>query len=255
MNLKTRTSTVLLSLSFAITSFAPFETRAATGQADLHLRPPAVPLVACDPYFSIWSQGDKLTDVDTTHWTGKPHRLTSLIRIDGKPFRVIGKEPAGVPALPQTNLEVLPTRTVYTLEGQGIRLNLTFTTPALPDDIDVLARPVTYLTWDLKSTDSTTHTVSLDFDANAEITVNSRDQQTTSSTNTEGDWVITRTGSVEQPVLQRKGDDVRIDWGYLYLARPRDFASDVTVSSKPVSRWLMLAYDDEFSIQYRKSVV
>src|SRR3954447_8837306 len=81
------------------------------------LRPPAVPLVTCDPYFSIWSQGDKLTDVNTTHWTGKPHRLTSQVMVDGKAFRLIGKDPASVPALPQTRLEVFPTRTIYTFAG------------------------------------------------------------------------------------------------------------------------------------------
>src|SRR6478752_5793816 len=104
-------------------------------QSAVTLRPPAVPLVACDPYFSIWSPADKLTDADTVHWTGKPHRLNSLVRIDGKPFRLMGKEPSATPALPQTSVELLPTRTIYTFEGEGIRLMLTFMTAALPDDL------------------------------------------------------------------------------------------------------------------------
>jgi len=211
-----------------------------------------VPLVACDPYFSIWSQADKLTDVDTTHWTGKPHRLTSTITIDGQTFRTIGKDPAAAPALPQTGVEVLPTRTIYTFAGQGVQLTLTFTTPALPDDIEVLSRPVTYVEWNLKSTDGKAHKVALSFDAKAEIAVNNRDQQTTTSSSTQGKWVITKTGSVEQNVLGKRGDDIRIDWGYLYLAKPKDFATELKVGSKPVSRWLMLAYDDEYSIQYMK---
>src|SRR5437868_9437213 len=82
-------------------------------------RPPSVPLVTCDPYFSIWSPGDKLNQTNTTHWTGKPHRLMSLARIDGKPFRIIGNDPAEIAALPQTALEVLPTQTIYMFEGEG----------------------------------------------------------------------------------------------------------------------------------------
>ncbi len=39
-----------------------------------------------------------------------------------------------------------PTRTIYTFEGAGVALTLTFTTATLPEDLDILAPPVTYVT-------------------------------------------------------------------------------------------------------------
>ncbi len=261
-----------------------------------NLRPPAVPLVACDPYFSIWSAADKLTDKDTTHWTGKPQRLTSLVRIDGKTFRLMGMEPAEVPALPQTGLEVLPTRTIYSFAGRGIQLTQTFMTADLPDDLDVMSRPVTYVTWEAQSTDALQHTVSVYFDARAELAVNQTDQPVTFGKAEVSNLSAWRVGSVEQPVLQKKGDDLGIDWGYFYLAavRSRSVVSTVNaadfvrsnfvasgalgiaaaetslqnnarndsviayamnlgaVQDQPASGWLMLAYDDLYSIQYMK---
>src|ERR1041385_5651923 len=103
--LKHIASAVVLTAAIAIAALASANASAPT-QSNATLRPPAVPLVACDPYFSIWSPGDKLTDADTVHWTGKPHRLTSHVSIDGKGFRLMGKEPTNIPALPQTGLEV-----------------------------------------------------------------------------------------------------------------------------------------------------
>jgi len=199
-------------------------------------RPPSVPLVACDPYFSIWSPANKLTDTDTTHWTGKPQRLTSLVRIDGKAFRIMGSVPASVPALPQSNLQVLPTRTIYTFEGEGIRLTLTFMTADLPDDVDLLSRPVTYLTWQAESTDAQEHKVSVYFDASSEIAVNQPKQTVNfQSVDTSGikAWSV---GTVEQPVLEKKGDDLRIDWGYFYVAAPREKQSELTVNSADLVR-------------------
>src|SRR4051812_26277517 len=54
------------------------------------LRSPAVPLITIDPYTSIWSFSDKLFGEPTRHWTGRPHRLTGMIRVDGKTMDFMG---------------------------------------------------------------------------------------------------------------------------------------------------------------------
>jgi hypothetical protein len=281
--------------AFVISSLFARGAQLAPRQAESgKFAPPAVPLVAIDPYFSIWSQADKLTDRDTTHWTGKPHRLTSLVRIDGKAFRVMGASPTNVPPLEQKSLTVLPTRTIYTFAGAGVELTLTFMTPALPDDLDVLSWPVTYVTYDFKATDKAKHEVQIYFDAGAEIAVNTPNQEVTASVEPIEGLNGTSIASTEQPVLAKKGDDIRIDWGRFYLVGPRanqlarpwgnlsmiqeefvsgkrvepsrglpspnpagNDAAAITisvgkVSTEPVSRWLILAYDDLYSIQYMK---
>ncbi len=193
-------------------------------------RPPAVPLVACDPYFSIWSPADRLTDTNTTHWTGKARRMVSLVRIDDNSFRIMGTEPEELPALPQKSLAVLPTRTIYTFEGEGVRLTLTFLTADLPGDLDMLSRPVTYLTWEASATDGQKHKVSVYFDARGTMAVNTPDQPVNFEKADSSGIKAWRVGTVEQPVLQRKGDDVRIDWGYFYLAAPKAERADFTVA-------------------------
>jgi hypothetical protein len=106
-----------------------------------------------------------------------------------------------------------------------------------------------------------------------------------------GDLHVAAIGSKDQPVLDKKGDDLRIDWGYLYAAVPKSGGTAAVVArqgaaeafgsgrraggaateavradalalkvelsfgrvaAQPVARWLMLAYDDLYSIQYAK---
>jgi hypothetical protein len=262
-------------------------------------RPPAVPLVSSDPYFSIWSMADELNADTTRHWTGTPQSLTSLIRIDGSSFRLMGAERNdSVPAMPQRSLEITPTQSIYKFEAAGVEVTLTFTSPRLPHDLDVLSWPVTYLTWAVRSEDGKNHAAQIYFDASSDIAVNTADQPVNWSRLETNGLHALRIGSREQPVLQKSGDNLRIDWGYLYVATPTSedalqAANDRTVTrgaflsggqvipedafaehnprvrygpvrnpvlavsfglgnvnSQPASRYVVLAYDDLYSLEY-----
>ena len=162
------------------------------------MRPPAVPLVAHDPYFSIWSMADHLNGDGTKHWTGKPNTLTAYARIDGKSYRIMGRDRQAGNELAQTRLEVLPTRTIYEFAGAGATVGLTFFTPALPDDLDVLSRPLTYLQWSAASTDGRAHDVEIYFDAASDLVVNTPDQPVLAARYQLDGLPLLRMGSREQ---------------------------------------------------------
>jgi Domain of unknown function (DUF4965)/Domain of unknown function (DUF5127)/Domain of unknown function (DUF1793)/Domain of unknown function (DUF4964) len=179
-------------------------------------RPPAVPLATLDPYLSIWSEATRLTDDTTRHWTHHEQPLVGLIRIDGKAYRIMGPDPKTIPAFPQVGLQVTPTRSIYDFQNELIHLTMTFTTPALPNDLNVLTRPVTYITWDVKSVDHQPHTVSIYNSVSSALVVNEPSQKVQWSRETMGALTAMKIGTKDQTLLTPSGDDTRIDWGYAY---------------------------------------
>jgi hypothetical protein len=181
-------------------------------------RPPAVPLVTADPYLSIWSEADNLTDKNTQHWTHREHSLVSLIRVDGQTYRLMGDDPATIPALPQTGLQVTPTQSIYQFDNATIHVTLSFLTAALPHDLNVLTRPLSYITWSVRSVDGKPHAVTIYDSTSSELAVNDQSQTVGWSRQKFGPLTALSVGTDTQPMLDPPGDDTRIDWGYAYVA-------------------------------------
>ena len=201
-------------------------------------RPPAVPLVQVDPFFSIWSRADRLTDVETSHWTGIPQPLSILLEADGKTWRLCGLAPEDVPPMPQRSVEVRPTQTVCSFAQDGIAVELRFSTAKLPENLEVFSRPVTYVTarvtgtasWKLRATISP-----------AFATNDDKAPMVTNVMSVAGLPAMS-IGRKEQTPLSESGDRVRCNWGYAWLVGPS--------APQDGEAHFLLAYDDVKSIQF-----
>ena len=347
------------------------------------LRPPAYPLITHDPYFSVWSTTDKLTDSPTRHWTGKPQSLEGIIRVDGRSYQFLGAAPttyktvlptgesapytaqytltnpgagwerpdykatdwktapgpfgdtpaartpwrnvqtdkdgiylrreftydgksdpaklmlslnhdddvtiylngilildkpnyvgeyvtlplsaAGQRALrtgrnvlavhcvsprggsfidvgiaspvapagavttaTQTGVTVAATQTDYTFTAGPVDLRVNFLSPLLLDELEIVARPITYVTFDTRSHDGKPHAVQVYFGESGMLATNTGGQEVVTNAGSTAGVRWLNVGTKEQPVLQKKGDNVRIDWGYAYLAVPEQTGAQLT---------------------------
>jgi hypothetical protein len=181
-------------------------------------RAPSYPLITHDPYFSIWLNDEVPTRSDAMHWTQKPMPVRSMVRIDGKVYRLLGKSPAYVPAATHSGTEITALKTTFSFTQDGVELKMGFLSPLLVGDLDLVSRPVTYVNWEVKPLDGKKHTVEVYFDISGNACINQKGQVVHWESKTTGDLQFLKMGTKEQPVLKTSGDDVRIDWGYLYLA-------------------------------------
>ncbi|MEP7257629.1 MAG: DUF4965 domain-containing protein [Flavitalea sp.] len=250
---------------------------------------PAYPLITHNPYFSVWSATDQLTSSSTTHWTGTDQPITGMISVDGTIYRFLGKAEKELPQIrvaKQISVDLNATQTIYRFTCGKVDLQVTFTSPLLLDDLDILSRPVSYISYQVKSNDEQSHQVKIFFSLSTALAVDKPTQPVTAKKYNSGSLSLLKAGTKEQPILQKKGDNLRIDWGYMYVAVPtsdqpvqfittekesaRAFFSGSTATSiqegrqlalntvipfgkidaSPVEKFIAIGYDDVYSIQY-----
>lgn len=226
----------------------------------MKLRAPAVPLITVDPYFSVWSNTDTLNEADLVHWTGKPNNIRGVVVIDGVEYVFMGK--SDLPKIPQTDLTVSALTTDYAFENAQIHLDVHFMSTLFCEDLYLLSRPVSYMSVRYYSVDGKAHTVSVRVTADESLCTDVPGDQPCEATVLKiGTLNAGKIGTVKQDVLNRSGDDVRIDWGWFYLCCSGDvqvkdgvLTAEEQLSKQEETKFLF-AYDDVHSLIYFEKAV
>lgn len=188
----------------------------------------------------------------------------------------------------QKNVTINATQTIYDFSCGPVDARVTFTSPLIITDLKLLSRPVSYITYSVRSNDGSKHRVSAYLGASANLATNSGIQPVVASDASTKNLQLLKAGTLSQSVLAKKGDDLRIDWGYLYIGAPKSkqvhqYISPVAeatpsflnpgsikgkhklegtrlvlnttadlgvVGTSTKEQFFLIGYDDEYAIQY-----
>ena len=184
----------------------------------MKLRAPSIPLVTVDPYFSIWSPNETINYKETQHWTGAKNNIHGFVNIDGEELQFLGYY-RNAKKIPQVSLDIDALSTKAVFENAKIKLSVRFTTPLLPDDLNLFTRPVSYMSVTYAKKDPTVKEVNIKVLAGDSLCLNIRNEKPTVTEELSFNGITAmKMGNEVQNPLNRSGDDLRIDWGYVYLA-------------------------------------
>ncbi|HZW07735.1 MAG TPA: DUF4965 domain-containing protein [Phycisphaerales bacterium] len=189
------------------------------------MKPPAVPLVAHDPYLSVWSMSEHLTDDWPRHWSGGVMGMAGLLWVDGKAYRwcgPAGAAPAGTPVVEKIGGGVTMDKTFYLFTAGGVNLSVEFWSPpsltGVADDMVQASRSVSAVRLNVSCPDKRAHDVRVYLDVTGEWCSHDVGEQVAWSRHRVEGLEVLSMARTEQSVLRHAGDQRRIDWGRLYLA-------------------------------------
>lgn len=224
----------------------------------------AIPLILQDPFFSIWSDADHLYDKDPVHWCGERQRLQGYIKVDDAVYCFLGER--GIhEAIPQQWVDVTATATEYMFENEKVKLSVRFTSPLLPDSIELLSRPCAYVDFQVEK--KTECRAEVCFTVSSDLVSRRRERMAGGSYCRPGKKEVSPykyavMGRAVQQPLSGSGDRVTADWGYVYLASAQEDARlafsleagelscCLPVPEAGGHTGLVLAWDDLVSINY-----
>ena len=221
-------------------------------------RAASIPLALHDPYFSVWSSCDHLYDEDPVHWSGQRQKLRGYLTVDGVVYSFLGDREFHTP-IPQTSVDVTATNTTYTFENEKVMLNVSFTSPLLLDDLTLVSRPCTYVDFAIER--KADCSVKVDFLVSADL-VRRRESPLIGCSYRKDTFAYACMGKAMQQPLGNSGDNITIDWGYVYLAsdapeavlayeeKNEQITASLSFGSKKDAAGLVLAYDDLLSVNY-----
>lgn len=136
----------------------------------------------------------------------------------------------------QNSVALSPTHTRYRFTCGPVDLEVRFVSPLLPAEPDLLSRPVNYIAYQVQSNDGKPHQVELYFEATPQWGVDHPGQETEITSGSTDQVKYLRAGTTSQRVLQKKGDNRGIDWGYFYLAAPVASGATTAISDYYVNK-------------------
>lgn len=239
---------------------------------------PAYPLFVKEPNFSIWQTSDTLNGANVSAWFGEEKSMYGFAKVDGETYCFLGDCAAwrkfGVKDAEQISLNVTSFTTDYVFKLGKSKLYLSFVSPLLPTDAELVSMPVCYVNYRIENASDIEISLfvgqDVAYNKNKELCL---DRTVRNAVFNCVDFQTAFLGLKRQMYLSNNEDLCGADWGYWYVAGEKAYAlasedmenylsgncaefgnagefKYVAAVNRSLKGVIMLAYDDVVAIDY-----